>query len=177
LAALDFVAKHGEQRISGLVLVGHANALGTERAQAHFGPAVAEHAGDAMSDDPEARERGTVALVRALSNKTMPADEFERVVAYNRIVPTVAKAGMLSRTVDHADTLRTLTVPTLIIHGTDDRIARVDTARYAAALVPHADLRLYDGVAHAPAWEERERFNADLETFASRLAGVQSRRR
>jgi non-heme chloroperoxidase len=65
----------------------------------------------------------------------------------------------------------------LIIHGTDDRIARVDTARYAAALVPHADLRLYDGVAHAPAWEERERFNADLETFASRSAGVQSRRR
>jgi hypothetical protein len=41
---------------------------------------------------------------------------------------------------------------------------------------PYRD-RLYDGVAHAPAWEERDRFNADLEIFASQLASVQSRPR
>jgi non-heme chloroperoxidase len=89
-------------------------------------------------------------------------------------VPNVAKAGMLTRAIDHGDTLRSFQKPLLIVHGSDDTVATLKAAERAKALAPQAELQVYEGIAHAPAWEERERFNHALARFAQ---GLRSQKR
>lgn len=43
--------------------------------------------------------------------------------------------------------------PTLIVHGANDRIIHVDTARKVATQIPHSRLRVLDGVGHVPQLE------------------------
>jgi len=56
--------------------------------------------------------------------------------------------------------------PTLIVHGDDDQIVPIDTAgRASARLVPHAELKVYDGAPHGLTDTHKERLNADLLAF------------
>jgi pimeloyl-ACP methyl ester carboxylesterase len=47
--------------------------------------------------------------------------------------------------------------PTLVIHGTEDRMLPVDNGRLIAGLVPNAHLELLEGVGHMFWWEQPER--------------------
>ena len=38
-------------------------------------------------------------------------------------------------------------------------------AKYAAEKIPGAKLSMYDGIGHAPFWEDAERFNVELAAF------------
>jgi non-heme chloroperoxidase len=59
--------------------------------------------------------------------------------------------------------------PTLIVHGGDDRIVPIGASAHASKrLVPHAELKVYDGAPHGLADTHKERLNADLLAF---LAG------
>lgn len=53
--------------------------------------------------------------------------------------------------------LRGLNVPTLVIHGTADRMLAAVNADLVASLVPGARLELLDGVGHLFFWEQPER--------------------
>jgi non-heme chloroperoxidase len=41
----------------------------------------------------------------------------------------------------------------------------VAAAKYTAATIPGAKLSVYDGVGHAPFWEDTARFNSELSAF------------
>ena len=57
-------------------------------------------------------------------------------------------------------------VPTLVIHGTDDRTVPIDaTARQVAAKVPGAQLIEYEGEAHGIFATQTERLSKDLVSF------------
>ena len=49
--------------------------------------------------------------------------------------------------------LEAIDQPTLILHGAQDRIIHVDTARKVATQLPHSQLRILDGVGHVPQLE------------------------
>ena len=53
--------------------------------------------------------------------------------------------------------LRSLQVPTLAVHGTDDRILEAVNGDLLASLIPGARLELLDGVGHVLYWERPER--------------------
>ncbi len=62
--------------------------------------------------------------------------------------------------------LRALTVPTLIIHGdADATVPLAVSGQKAAALLPHATLKIYEGAPHGLFYTERDRLNADLLAF------------
>jgi pimeloyl-ACP methyl ester carboxylesterase len=62
--------------------------------------------------------------------------------------------------------LAKFTIPTLIIHGDADATVPLSvSAEKAAALVPHAELKVYGGAPHGLFYTERDRLNADLLTF------------
>jgi len=44
--------------------------------------------------------------------------------------------------------LRTITAPTLVVHGTDDPLVPPDCGRDTAATIPGARLMLIDGMGH-----------------------------
>ena len=53
----------------------------------------------------------------------------------------------------------------LVTQGAADRLALIVGANHTAAKIPGAKLSLYDGVGHAPFWEDTARFNAELAAF------------
>jgi non-heme chloroperoxidase len=73
--------------------------------------------------------------------------------------------GAFTETDFRAD-LKKITVPTLIVHGSDDQICPIDlTGRPAAAIVKHARFVIYEGGSHGLLITDKEKLNADLLSF------------
>ncbi len=73
---------------------------------------------------------------------------------------------------DFRPDLANLTVPTLVIHGTQDKTVPIDaTGRVVAAQVPTAELIEYDGEPHAVFATQTERLANDIIAFLDREAG------
>jgi len=79
--------------------------------------------------------------------------------------PTVACVRAFSET-DFRPDLAAFTMPTLIIHGVDDRTVPIDlTARAAAKAIPGAKLVEYEGAAHGLFASHKDRLVSDLLDF------------
>ena len=79
--------------------------------------------------------------------------------------PTVACVRAFSET-DFRPDLEAFSMPTLIIHGVDDRTVPIDlTARAAAATIPGAKLVEYEGAAHGLFASHKDRLTGDLLEF------------
>jgi non-heme chloroperoxidase len=67
---------------------------------------------------------------------------------------------------DFREDLGRFTMPTLIVHGDDDQIVPLGVSAIAAAkLVPHAELKIYEGAPHGLADTHKDRLNRDLLEF------------
>ncbi|MGN6147316.1 MAG: alpha/beta fold hydrolase, partial [Rhizomicrobium sp.] len=61
---------------------------------------------------------------------------------------------------------RSVKVPTLIVQGTADASAPLPlTGQRTAALIPHAQLKVYEGAPHGLMLTHMDRLHADLESF------------
>ncbi|NKJ75713.1 alpha/beta fold hydrolase [Rhizobium leguminosarum bv. viciae] len=76
--------------------------------------------------------------------------------------------GAFSET-DFRDDLRKITVPALVVHGSDDQIVPLEiSAKLTAGLVPDAKLIVYEGGSHGLLHVDKDRLNADLLAFIRR---------
>jgi non-heme chloroperoxidase len=67
---------------------------------------------------------------------------------------------------DFRDELQNVRVPTLIIHGDDDKIVPINaTSKKAAARISDNRYIIYEGAPHALCYTERKRLNVDLIEF------------
>lgn len=70
---------------------------------------------------------------------------------------------------DHTADLQKFDIPTLIIHGDDDRIVPIGaSALRSSRLVPDATLRIYPGAPHGLPATHKDQLNADLLAFFTR---------
>ena len=82
--------------------------------------------------------------------------------------PTLACAESFGTT-DFRPDLPSITVPTLIIHGTSDQTVPIDaTGRALAKALPNAELIEYDGAPHGLFATESDRLTDDLLSFLGR---------
>jgi len=58
---------------------------------------------------------------------------------------------------DTCSRLPNLTMPTLVIHGTEDEMLPVQNGQLIASLIPGARLEIMEGVGHLFFWERPER--------------------
>jgi pimeloyl-ACP methyl ester carboxylesterase len=58
---------------------------------------------------------------------------------------------------DTSQRLAAITAPTLVIHGTADRLIKVENGKQVAAAIPGSRLELMEGVGHTFWWEQPER--------------------
>jgi len=68
---------------------------------------------------------------------------------------------------DASDRLDDLTLPTLVLHGTDDRVLPVENGRLVADLIPDATLVEIEGGSHLFFIEQADRVNGELREFLS----------
>lgn len=78
---------------------------------------------------------------------------------------------------DMTEHLGEVTVPTLVIGGTHDRITLPKASRYLAAHLPKSDLCVFDGCGHMSMLERHEEFNKLVSTFLKDTLGAPKARR
>ncbi|WP_313198324.1 alpha/beta hydrolase [Rhizobium sp.] len=67
---------------------------------------------------------------------------------------------------DFTDDLKSITVPALVMHGSDDQIVPVDdSAKLSVKLLKHGTLKIYDGFPHGMCTTHADVINPDLLAF------------
>ncbi|MDI3290825.1 alpha/beta hydrolase [Polyangium sp. 15x6] len=160
---LDYLRAYGDGALGGVVFVDAVTRL--DRALLGEMPPL-------WSEDLSTRIGAMRQFLRDCFVVPPPAAVFETMLVYNAMVPVEVQGAVGHIPLDGADeSLRALSVPALVIHGAEDRLAKVAMARRTASLVRGARLSVYEGVGHAPFYEARERFNAELGGFLREVAG------
>jgi pimeloyl-ACP methyl ester carboxylesterase len=121
-------------------------------------PPTQEALGILLTPPPEEREANiehTTKLFRAIAGPGFPFDEeWHRHLAaqaYDRAfyVPGVARQFVAIWTQkNRKPKLASVSVPTLVIHGTDDPLVPVEGGKDTAEAVPEAELKIIEGMGH-----------------------------
>lgn len=155
----NYLRSHGDKNLSGLVLVDAVVGFRPE----FFGPGP--KAG-LVSDDLETRTLGIADFLRACFAKQPSAEDFERMLAYNAMVPREVQVAVRHITMEGAeDAFRRLKIPVLIVQGEKDILVTEAMALHAKKMIRNAKLAFFPQAGHAPFYEYPGRFNMDLRTF------------
>lgn len=158
---LDYLATHATAAVAGINFV--AAVIGSE--DEYYGEEIGKIRAT-YARDPATSLDGARAFLRACFAAEPERDEFERMLAYNAMVPPEIRAKLGGRRVDARELLAGLRVPVLFTHGSQDRIIALAMSRYGTATVPGSTLSIYDGIGHSPFYESAARFNHELRDFA-----------
>ncbi len=163
--ALDYLQAAGSQTISGLVLV-----AGTSCSNASvFGSGAAILKRMSTVTAPSDNIEVTNDFLRACVAQPVPPEEHDLMLSYNLRVPPAIRSAMGGRPAAYDAVLRSLQVPVLAIHGSEDSVNLPAMTEYTARTCPNARALLYEAVGHAPFWETTERFNSDLAAYLDSL--------
>jgi non-heme chloroperoxidase len=156
----DYVTTHGPDKIAGLNFVG-----ASIKAFPEFVGENLSNASGMISDDLTTNIAATRAFVRGCFEKPPTAEDFEIMLSFNMMVPPKVRANLLGRPLDATEVMSKLKIPVLVTHGDKDRNGKLGTAEYTAKTIPGAKLSVYQGIGHAPFYEEAARFNKELAAF------------
>ena len=161
----DYLATHGAGKLAGINFVD---------APIKVDPALI---GDNLknlplmgSEDLTTNIAATRTFVHGCFSRQPTADDFETTLAFNMMVPPKVRAGLGGRPLDATELMSQLKLPVLVTHGAEDRNAKVGAAQYTASVIPGAKLSIYEGVGHAPFYEDAPRFNTELAAFVRAAA-------
>jgi len=157
---LDYAATYGTKAIAGINFV--AAVIGD--ADEYYGERIGTIRGT-LASNPAASIDGTRRFLRACFAREPAPDDFERMLAYNAMVPPAIRAKLLGRNVDGKVLLASLALPVLFTQGTLDAIVAPAMSEYGAQTVPGAKVSLYEGIGHSPFFEDPERFDRELADF------------
>ncbi|MBP2301220.1 alpha/beta fold hydrolase [Azospirillum picis] len=158
---LDYLTRHGDGAIGGLVMVGATSTL----APACVGPA-AVLMGAMGHEDRATADAAAADFIDRCTHLPLPAVEAEAMRSHTALTPQEVRRALAGRPADYDATLRALRVPVLAIHGEEDAVIRPAMAEHTVRQAAGAGLRLYPDVGHMPFWEAADRFDAELAAFA-----------
>jgi 3-oxoadipate enol-lactonase len=138
-------------------------------------PAVMQRLGEAMMSGDRERALRVGWEINVSAPTAADAEAYaaflaiaaERAVA----VPVVMAQLQACTAHDTAARLASLSVPTLVIHGTADQLLPVENGRLIASLIPGAQLEILDGVGHMFVWERAEGAAKLIRSHAALPAG------
>lgn len=165
----DYLHAFGDGALGGVVYAGAALRIGSDEANALLGPDLLGNLPGMIDPDLASNVAATRRFVRACATAPIDPEDLETALIQTAMVPMAARRGLLFRQNSYDDAVSGLRVPTLIVHGTDDRLVMFETAEIMARLQPSATLERYVGIGHMPFAEAANRFNADLGAFVAGL--------
>lgn len=125
------------------------------------------------------REGGMEPVVEANLPKLLSAENYQarpdlvadlsRTIRLNDPAGTIAAAGALANRPDSTALLGKIKEPTLVMHGKDDQLIPLDTARKMAQAIPDWQLSIVPHAGHLSNLENPEFFNQALQTFLKEL--------
>lgn len=160
-------ARHGGAKISKVILVGTItpflmksddNPYGIEQAM------LAQFRAPLTQDFPAWIEANAAPFFVPETSRDM-IEWGKGLMLQTSLLATVELARANGET-DFRDDVRQISVPTLIVHGDNDASAPLPlTAQPTAALIPGAELKVYEGAPHGLPLTHVERLNSDILNF------------
>jgi non-heme chloroperoxidase len=157
----DYLEAYGSAGIAGIDFV-NARTKSDPRFAGQFSSI---HFAELTGEDLGRRIAATRTFLHACFSRQPSQDDFETMLAFNMMVPRDVRVAMTGREFDADQLYRRLALPVLVTFGVEDQILTLDGARHVASVISGARLSLYDGVGHAPFWEDAPRFNRELAEF------------
>jgi non-heme chloroperoxidase len=156
----DYLKTHGTAKLAGLNYVD----AGQKADPAFVGPNL-KNLPLMASEDLATNIAATRVFLHGCFSRQPTPDEFETMLAFNMMVPPKVRLGLSNRPLDIDDLLRSLKLPVLVTHGSEDKNSNLIAAEYTAKMIPGAKLSVYQGVGHSPFFEDAPRFNTELAAF------------
>lgn len=136
-------------------------------------------------DDRQAYINWQIKSRKAIGSPKYPLDEKATAeiagLAWDRDhdpLAMIRQAVAVIKSGDRTEKLGTIKVPTLVIHGEDDRMINVSGGRATAAAIPAAELVTFEGMGHGlpqALWSEFAKRIANLIDYAESEAGKSKR--
>jgi non-heme chloroperoxidase len=156
----DYLTTHGTAKLAGLNYVD----AGQKGDPSFVGPNL-RNLPLMMSEDLATNIAATRAFLHGCFSIQPTQEEYETMLAFNMMVPPKVRLGLANRPLEVDDMLRNLRLPVLVTHGAEDKNSNLIAAEYTAKMIPGAKLSVYQGIGHAPFFEDTSRFNAELAAF------------
>ena len=163
----QYLMHYGDRRISGLVFV----STRPFEDPGVLAPASRANITGRPRTEEEQRNAHT-SFLRACFHRQPSEREFTAALAYNFAVPQEIREAISGWSTGLAETreaLSKVSVPTLIVHGRNDALILPKAAEMTASAIPGSRISWYDDCGHSPFYEHAERFNRELEEFASQI--------
>ncbi|WP_067700830.1 alpha/beta fold hydrolase [Nocardia jejuensis] len=166
----DYLAAYGTGALAGVVYTGSQAGIGRGVPGAQPGPAMQKAIPDVFEESAGRAMRGFAAFGNANTGPGRDKGEDAQRLFGGSVatLPRVRKA-LFYRTVDNTETLRTLDVPVLVLHGTADPVVPVENGRYIADTVPTARTSYWEDAQHGLFIEDPSRFVGEITEFAAGL--------
>ncbi|MBB5914379.1 pimeloyl-ACP methyl ester carboxylesterase [Nocardia transvalensis] len=166
----DYLTAHGTGSIAGVVYSGSQAGIGRDVPGATPGPAMQQAIPDVFEESPGKAMRGFAAFGNANTGPGRDKGEAAQSLYGGSLsTPPRVRKALFYRTVDNTDTLRTLDVPVLVLHGTADPVVPIDNGRYIADAVPDVRTSYWENGQHGLFVENPDRFAAEVTEFVDGL--------
>lgn len=172
LVVSDYLRHHGSEGVAGVVFVAAVTRIGVDRAMDVFGPKILQHVPALFAEDAEQAARTLDAFVQDCEARPMAEPDRMLALGYNLLVPPRVRGALFARVADNDDLLRTLPVPALVCHGSEDGVLLPQASETLASLLPQARLQRFAGAGHLPFAEQPQAFNKALLGFVEEVARV-----
>ncbi|MFD9665967.1 alpha/beta fold hydrolase [Rhodococcus sp. NPDC059968] len=170
LVICDYLASHGTSAVDGVVLVGAITSIGRGEAGGKVGAAMRAAIPDAMSEESRDAIRALGAFGNALTGPPEgKGAQSQALFGASLATPPRVRAALFNRSASHDDLLRSLDVPVLVLHGTEDSVVDVSAGRHAAELIPQARASFWEGCDHGLFVEDPDRFVTEVGEFVDNL--------
>lgn len=161
----NYLRDHGDSNLGGLVFVDAVTHFSPEL----FGAANPGLTGPLQSPDAISRAEASRKFIKACFAVPPGPGELDRMLQGAGVLPAEVHAAIMHISIEGGDqALRSVRVPTLVIHGGRDELVLPLMGRRTASLIPGATLSLLERAGHAPFFDEAAQFNDQLTQFVRR---------
>ncbi|WP_433712008.1 alpha/beta fold hydrolase [Nocardia sp. CA-084685] len=165
----DYLTAYGTGSVAGVIYSG---------SMANIGRAPGAETGSAMQEAiPGVFEESAGRALRAFgafgNANTGPGPDkgvdAQRIFGASLGTPPRVRKALFYRTVDNTETLRTLDIPVLVLHGTKDPVVPIENGRYILDVVSDGRGSFWEDAQHGLFIEDRARFVAEVSAFIEGL--------
>lgn len=166
--AARYVTRHGTRRVSRLAFLAPAMPFLLKTADNPYGaPAEYFEALQGQWRKDFARWVDDNAAPYVTADTSQGLVDWTKRQMFQASLQAVVEVGRANVREDMRAELAQIRLPSLVIHGTKDASAPLDiTGRRVAALIPGAELKIYQGAPHGLYMTHMAQLNADLLAFA-----------
>lgn len=170
LFVMDYVRHYGTEKLGGIVFAGSSAGLLKPPPPPEDTPERRERVARSTSPDLPTIVTWTKGFIGAVAATPPLSDaDKQKLELSSLLTPHYVRAFLRDHRTDNSDIASKLKgLPVLFIVGDQDVATPVDAVRKAAALVPNAEVKIYEGVGSLVYWAPAERFNADVTAFAEK---------